>query len=346
VRINEVFGDIVNWDFIPENAIRQMTLVPSNPVYGLNAIGGALSLEMKNGFTYRGVEGEVTAGSFGRIGTSVQAGGERGNLSAYVTADAINDAGWRQFSPSELRRVYADVGARGNNNTEFHLTFTGADNRFGAIAAAPVQILAQDWASVFTIPQTTENQLAFFTGSASWKPTDTLTYQAILYYRYFHQSHLDGNGTNAQNTGCPNPALLCLPNLDGTVSNLTTTTGQTVPATGLLGTSVLGEVDRTATRTNSFGGSVQAASSAKVLGHDNNFVVGMSLDRGLVHFSSTSELATISGIPPLVQGTGLFIDQPSGDVSERILLRRLGRQRGALWSSALTGHVVDRVIKT
>jgi iron complex outermembrane receptor protein len=48
VRINEVFGDTVNWDFIPENAINRMTLVPSNPVYGLNAIGGALSLEMKN----------------------------------------------------------------------------------------------------------------------------------------------------------------------------------------------------------------------------------------------------------------------------------------------------------
>jgi iron complex outermembrane recepter protein len=53
VRINEVFGDIVNWDFIPQNAINRLTLVPSNPIYGLNAIGGALSFEMKNGFTYR-----------------------------------------------------------------------------------------------------------------------------------------------------------------------------------------------------------------------------------------------------------------------------------------------------
>ena len=41
VRINEVFGDIVNWDFIPQNAINQLTLVPSNPVYGLNATGAS-----------------------------------------------------------------------------------------------------------------------------------------------------------------------------------------------------------------------------------------------------------------------------------------------------------------
>ena len=77
------------------------------------------------------------------------------------------------------------------------MTFTGADNSFGAAAATPIQMLSQNWASVYTIPQTTENQLAFLTGSGSWKPTDTLTFQANLYYRGFWQSHADGNGTDA-----------------------------------------------------------------------------------------------------------------------------------------------------
>jgi iron complex outermembrane receptor protein len=315
VRINEVFGDIVNWDFIPQNAISRMTLVPSNPIYGLNAIGGALSFEMKNGFTYHGVEGEVSGGSYGRIGSSVQAGGQVGNLSGYIAADAIDDAGWRDYSASSLRRVYVDLGARGDQ-TEFHVTFTGADNNFGAAAATPVQMLEQNWSSVYTLPQTTQNQLAFLTASASWKPSDTWTYQANAYFRNFNQAHVDGNGTNTQNTGCPDPTVLCFPNLNGTVSNLITTTGQTVPATGLLGTSVLGEIDRTWTTTNSFGGTAQAASSEKVFGHDNNFVVGMSIDRGLVQFSTTSELGTINPNQfPFVQGSGLFIDQPSGDVA-------------------------------
>ena len=315
VRINEVFGDTVNWDFIPQNAINRMTLVPSNPIYGLNAIGGALSFEMKNGFTYRGVEGEVTAGSFGRAGASVQAGGQVGNLSGYITADAIDDAGWRQDSPSQLRRLYADLGARGDQ-TEFHVTFTGASNSFGAAAATPVEMLSQNWSSIYTVPQTTENQLAFLTASASWKPTDTWTYQANVYYRAFRQSHVDGNGTDAQNNGCPDPAVLCFPNLDGTLSNLITTTGQTVPATGLLGSSVLGEIDRTWTSTNSFGGTAQVASSEEVFGHGNNFTIGLSVDRGLVQFSTTSELGTINANQfPLVQGVGLFIDQPSGDVA-------------------------------
>jgi iron complex outermembrane receptor protein len=316
VRINEVFGDIVNWDFIPENAISQMTLVPSNPVYGLNAIGGALSFEMKNGFTYQGAESELMGGSYGRIGTSVQAGGQNGNLSGYVAADAIDDSGWRQDSPSQLRRLYADLGARGDDS-EFHVTFTGADNNFGAAAATPGQMLSQDWSSVYTVPQTTHDQLAFLTASASWKPSDTLTYQAVAYFRDFQQAHVDGNGTEAQVCAPPlNPAYLCFPNLNGTYSYLMTTTGQMVSASGALGSSVLGEIDRTWTATDSYGGSTQLASSADLFGHGNNFVVGLSVDRGLVQFSTNSELGTINPDTfPVVVGTGLFIDQPSGDVA-------------------------------
>ena len=317
VRINEVFGDIVNWDFLAENAVSELTLVPSNPVYGLNAIGGALSLEMKNGFVYHGAQTETTAGSYGRIGTAVQAGGQTGNLSGYITADALDDAGWRNDSPSQLRRVYADFGAR-SDQTEFHLTFTGADNHFGATAATPVEMLTQDWSSVYTVPQTTDNQLAFLTAEDSWKPTDRLVFQAVAYFRYYHQSHVDGNGTDTQNIGCPDPTVLCFPNLDGTLHDLITTTGQTVPDISgpLASPAVLGEIDRTWTTTNSFGGSVQMASSEPLLGHDNNFAIGTSIDRGLVRFSSTSELGTINvDTFPTVVGGGLFIDQPSGDVA-------------------------------
>ena len=317
VRINEVFGDTVNWDFIPENAINQMTLVPSNPVYGLNATGGAMTFDMKNGFTYHGISGEVSAGSYGRATTSVEAGGEKDNLSVYITADATDDAGWRDASPSQLRRVYADFGARGDQ-TEFHLSFTGADNHFGAAAATPVEMLNQDWSSIYTVPQTTHNQLAFLTASGTWKPSDTLTLQGNLYYRGFWQSHVDGNGTNASNdpTVCPDPTVLCFPNLDGTFSSLTTTGGQTVSNTGILATSVLGEIDRTWTSTNSFGGSGQVASSERLFGHDNSFVAGVSVDRGLVQFTTTSELGIINANTfPVVLGTGLYIDQPSGDVA-------------------------------
>jgi outer membrane receptor protein involved in Fe transport len=65
VRINEAFGDTVNWDLFPDVAINQVDIVSSNPVYGLNALGGAISVTMKNGFTYQGAEVEGSGGSFG-----------------------------------------------------------------------------------------------------------------------------------------------------------------------------------------------------------------------------------------------------------------------------------------
>jgi iron complex outermembrane recepter protein len=155
VRINEAYGDVVNWTFIPEAAINKMTLQPNNPVFGLNAVGGALSVDMKNGFTYHGTEVEGLIGSFGRQTATVQSGVQNENWSIYAAADATQDHGWRDYSSfGYLRRMYADLGTKGEQ-TEFHLMFTGADNNLGAVAATPIQLLSQRWSTVYTWPQTT-----------------------------------------------------------------------------------------------------------------------------------------------------------------------------------------------
>src|SRR5271169_1004114 len=46
-RINEAFGDTVNWDLIPTVAVRSIDVISNNPAFGLNALGGALSVQMK-----------------------------------------------------------------------------------------------------------------------------------------------------------------------------------------------------------------------------------------------------------------------------------------------------------
>jgi len=315
VRINEAYGDVVNWDFIPQMAINRMTLQSNNPVFGLNAIGGAVSIDMKNGFNYHGIEAQGTGGSFGRVSGGVQAGGQNGNLSAYVAADATNDQGWRDFSSSsQLRRIYLDLGARGDQ-TEFHLMFTGADDNLGAVVATPVQLLDERWSSVFTWPQTTHLQLAFLQGSASWKPTDTFSAQAIAYYRGFWQGHIDGNGTDAQPCDPAGhfPGDLCIG--DGaTPINI----NHPVPDT-LSPAAFLGEIDRNWTSSNSFGGSLQATSTQEVFGHGNHVVVGLSVDHGRSQFTATSELGTVE--PDLfVAGTGVYIDQPASDLAPVNLL--------------------------
>ena len=221
-----------------------------------------------------------------------------------------------------MRRVYAGLGARGDQ-TEFHVTFTGADNIFSGAAATPVQMLSQDWSSIYTIPQTTHNQLAFLTASATWKPSDTWTYQAIAYYRNFSRP----TSTATARTYRTFASTVYTPGSRSQIAVLSQPRRHGVQPHHDYGTdgpelwcasfpNVLGEIDRTWTTTNSFGGSVQAASSEKLFGHENNFTVGLSVDHGLVQFATTSELGTVNADQfPTVEGSGLFIDQPSGDVA-------------------------------
>ncbi len=155
VRINESFGDIVNYDFLPDNAISGMTIIGANPVFGLNALGGALTIMMRDGFNYQGAELNVMGGSFGRYQGGFAVGGNSGSWAGFMALEGIHDDGYRDFSPSRIRRMYADLGAKGDG-TEFHLNFTGAANYVGVTAAAPEQLLDLNWANTFTSPQTTE----------------------------------------------------------------------------------------------------------------------------------------------------------------------------------------------
>jgi iron complex outermembrane receptor protein len=311
VRVNEAFGDTVNWDLIPEMGINRTSLLPNNPVFGLNALGGAITVDMKNGFTWQGREAELRGGSFGRRAVATQVGAQEGNIAGYITADALNDDGWRDRSPSRLRRIYGDLGWR-DDRAEFHVNFTGASNAFGAAAPTPIQLLNRSWSAVFTTPQTTKNELAFITANGSYNLTETLKLSGIVYYRGFRQRHVDGNATDVLPCAA-DPTILCFDNDANPLLG-------PVP-TSVIGDAVPGSIDRTWTSANSFGGSVQATSTSKVFDRDNHLVVGTSLDHGRVNFSATSELGVIN--PDLfITGTGVTIASTSGDVAPVRLLTK------------------------
>jgi iron complex outermembrane receptor protein len=156
IRLNEAFGDTVNWDLIPSIAIERADMWSSNPVFGLNALGGAVNMQMKNGFTYQGFEAEGMGGSYGRLSGSMQYGVRKDEWALYLAAEGLRDQGWRYESPSELRRFYGDLGWR-NDGTEVHLIGAAARNHFGVVGPTPVDLLARDWKSIYTWPQTTQN---------------------------------------------------------------------------------------------------------------------------------------------------------------------------------------------
>jgi outer membrane receptor protein involved in Fe transport len=306
VRINEAFGDIVNWDFLPSNAISNMTVMSSNPVFGLNAIGGAISVDMRDGFNFHGAEFDVRGGSFGRIQGSGAVGAQSGNWAMFIAAEDINDDGWRQFSPAEIHRMYADLGFK-NRDAEFHVNFTGADNFVGAVTAAPVQLLDEGWNRVYTNPQTTQNDMEMVSINGSVKATNTLTFSGVTYYRHFKQAHLDGNILEVEECG----SVLCL---DG--EPMTTSGGAEIPSSAG-GGAPLGSLDRTSQNADSFGGTLQAVERAKLFDHNNQFLIGGSIDLGRVAYGARSGLGAIGSnftISPL----GIDLTGPD-DISPRSL---------------------------
>jgi|HubBroStandDraft_1064217.scaffolds.fasta_scaffold00038_3 iron complex outermembrane receptor protein len=306
VRINEAFGDAVNWDLFPDIAIDRLDLVSANPVYGLNALGGAVVLAMKNGFSDEGSDVELSGGSFGRRSVTAEFGANSGMFGAYLAARVLDEQGWREFSPNSLRQLYGDFSVR-SGKLSLDLSYTGADNRLFGQSSTPVQELAINRELVFTNPQDNFNQLNFLTLNGAYSLADTLSIQGDVYYRAFRQSVANGNTTDF--TACTEGAdigFLC--QSDG-LTPATTATGALIPDLSKGGTIPIGENDFESIHSSGLGGTVQATSTAAIDGHDNSFSVGGSIDRAGTGFESTTEIGAVNASLQ-VGFSGFFVDTP------------------------------------
>ena len=111
VRVNEAFGDTVNWDLIPQVAIASMEMMPgSNPLYGLNTLGGALSVKTKSGFSNPGFRTQASGGSYGRQAYTAEYGGFKDNFDWYFAGNIFDDNGWRPYSPTSVNQAFGKVG--------------------------------------------------------------------------------------------------------------------------------------------------------------------------------------------------------------------------------------------
>ncbi|MDQ8699036.1 TonB-dependent receptor domain-containing protein [Hyphomicrobium sp. LHD-15] len=303
VRINEAFGDTVQWDVLPSNAIASMSVVSNNPSFGLNALGGAISIQMKDGFSYQGAEVDIMGGSFGRRQIGVQAGGSSGNASVYVAAEGIKEDGFRDFSESEIKRFYGDIGLKGSL-AEVHFSLTAAKNEFGASAAAPVELLEQSWSNTFTTPQTTNLEVFMPTLSATVKATDTLTVSSAAYYRSYKNRVLDGNVTELEECG----VNLCPEDSTNVIRNAAT--GVALLAADF--EEPLGTLDRLHTDSQSWGAALEGQEKAKLFGRPNLFIAGVSYDHGSSKYKTSSEIGTI-GNKYVVEGSGIIITDDDGN---------------------------------
>jgi iron complex outermembrane receptor protein len=328
VRVNEAFGDAVNWDLIAPIAIDRVDLVSANPVYGLNALGGAVLVTMKNGFTYHGFEDELAGGSFGQFSQSLQYGKQVGGIGAYLGGTYSQQQGWRQFSGDRVQQLYTDLGARGHGVT-LDLSFSGANNFLEGQGPTPEQELAAGRSLVFTLPQNNVNQLQFVTLSASYQATDTLSFQGNVYRREFHQTVSNGNTTGF--TACASGnGLLC--QSDG-ATPLVSTTGGSIPDLSNGGTIPIGENDFETIHTITYGGSAQTTYTGGLFGHENNFVLGGSIDNSKIDFQTATEVGQIN--PSLeVEASGFFVSTPedTGFLTTPVGLRTISSYYGVFVS--------------
>ena len=261
VRINEPFGDVVNWDLIPQAAINTIQLIPgSNPTFGLNTLGGAIAVTTKNGRSNPGGEAEVSAGSWGRKTAQIQQGGVIGqNLDYYFTANTTNDNGWADHNSSRLRQAFGKLRYT-DADTTISLSVGGADNTLQGSQTIPRSFL-DNYKQAYTFPDQNQNQVGYLTLSGDHYFTPNLEVTGNVYYRHYRNVNTSSNTNNDFGVTDANG------NIDA------------VQATNLQSVIV----------TDSYGASLQMTLLNKLMGLENQFVAGMAGDFANSHFTQASQ---------------------------------------------------------
>ncbi|SAL15758.1 TonB-dependent receptor [Caballeronia humi] len=286
VRVNEPFGDVVNWDLIPQAAINTIQLIPgSNPTFGLNTLGGAVVVSTKNGRSNPGGNAEVSFGSFGRKTAQIEQGGVIGsNLDYYFTANVSNDNGWADHNASKLRQAFGKLRYT-DADTTISLSMGAADNTLDGSQTIPRSFL-DNRHQAYTFPDTNENQVGYLTLSGDHYFSPNVQLSGNLYYRHYRNKNTSSNvNDNFGEVGD-----------DGVIDDIQAFNDQSVIVT------------------DSYGGSLQLTLLNKLLGHDNQLVIGAAGDFANSHFTQAAQQAFFTDTRATV-GIGGF--EPQTDAKTR-----------------------------
>ena len=258
VRVNESFGDIVNWDLLPASAISSVQMLPgSNAVFGMNTLGGAMVVNTKSGFKYPGFTAEALTGSYGRRQEEFAWGGHDDDVDYFITAHGARDDGWRQHAASDVNQLFAKIG-RETGTSDLDLSIMAADNTLNGGQALP-QSMQDNPRQAYTWPDTTTNRLGFANLRGSVVLAADRIIAGNLYWRDVE------TGILSSNVVCD--TVGCVPN----VSN-----------------------NRLTIHNTRYGGTVQFTGLADLMKRGNHLAVGVSVDRGRVSFVSETQAALLT----------------------------------------------------
>jgi len=298
MRINEAFGDLVNWDMNPSFAIGSMQVLPgSNPVFGLNALGGAVAMRMKDGFSNPGTFADIGGGSFGRGRLVMESGQDLGNIAIYSGVGTQTDNGWRQHSPSKLVQSYTDLAVR-KGDLDLGMGLTLGDSSLSGLGTSPVQLLDQSRSAVYTAPDQTENALGALDLRANYQLSAASSFQGSLYYR--HLRSVTHNGDASGFSACASdPTILC--DNDGNMLANRSSNGTISSAI-----SSDGVINNTQTTSDSAGAALQYSHDGHIAGLKNNLITGVSSDQGWTIYGVDTELAGLTS-DHTTSGSGIYL---------------------------------------
>ncbi|MGR8936028.1 MAG: TonB-dependent receptor [Gammaproteobacteria bacterium] len=300
IRFNEPFGDSVNWDLIPEGAIETLTLQPgTNPVFGLNSLGGALTMRTKTGFSSPAHQIEVYGGSWDRHSEALSSGWNNGEFGYFLALRNFNDDGWRDFSSgSDVKQGLTTLSWRGDVS-ELNLTLASTDNALSGTGTLPQELLQISDKAVFTHPDITRNRLFLAALDGETWINDKIQLSGNMYYR--HNMVRTYNGDGSEFGECEDGSgLLC----DEEGEEIVALDGSAVRFSDKVDS---GTINTSQATQRSFGFALQSAFDYDLLGRENHLVSGASYDQYNVHYGADTELGALTSDRG-INGSGILIE--------------------------------------
>lgn len=324
VRLNQPFGDIVSWDLVPRVAIAETTLIPgSNPLFGLNTLGGSVSIQTKDGRTSPGLSLALSGGSFGRKRGELEYGGSSSNgLNWFFASDMLFEDGWRESSPSNVRQFFGNAGWQGSR-TVVNLSMSYANNSLIGNGLQDIAFLERQYDSVYTKPDVTANRSPFLNLRVRHSLSDKLSLSGNVYYRYIRTRTLNGDiNEDSLDQAVYQPsaaerAALAAAGYTGFPTSGENAANTPFPAWRCIAQSLLrdepaekcnGLLNRSITKQHNYGMSGQMSWFAASDRTRNQFTAGGAYDRNKVDFAQSAQLGylnpdrSVTGVPSFADG--------------------------------------------
>lgn len=327
VRLNQPFGDVVSWDLIPRSVISTIALMPgSNPLFGLNTLGGALAIQTKDGLHDPGTSVQVVGGSWGRAAAEFETGGsdKDSGWNWFIAGNRFHENGWRVASPTDVSQLFTKVG-RVTRDGSISLTAAFADNDLTGNGTQALGALQRDWASVRTIPDNTTNKSTFLNLAMTQALNDTWTLSGNAYYRNIRTNTFNGDVNDdalSESVYQPSPAeraALAAAGFTGVPTSGANASNTPFPKWRCIANALLntepnekcnGLINRTETKQQNQGLAGQFSAAAKTGSVEHLVVLGAAYDASRVRFGQSTQFGYINpdrSVTP-VFGPGAFAD--------------------------------------